>query len=92
MLAKIDRTSSMEKIKPEVKKMKTEDQTEDTPGITAEMQEENSAGHKTSTLTNHHSSTAQSVGFPEAATGSRSTLWDVHRSPTACSTVPKHTS
>lgn len=55
----------------------------DTPGITAEMQEENSACHKTSTLTNHHSSTAQSVGFPKAATGSKSTLWDIHHYPTA---------
>lgn len=41
--------------------------------ITAEMQEENSACHKTSTSTNHWSSTAQSVGFPKQPWEARET-------------------
>lgn len=84
MFAKINRTSSIEETNTELKKKKPKQWEElRITGITAEMQEENSACHKASTLTNHRSSTAQSVGFPEAAPGSESTLRDAHRYPTA---------
>lgn len=55
MSAKINLTSPTEEM--ELKKNKTKRVA--TPGITAEMQEEKSACHKTSTLTTHCSSTAQ---------------------------------
>lgn len=72
----------MEETNIELKKKKKKEGC-NTHGITAEMQEENGACHKTSTLTNHRSSTAQSIGFLKAATGSKSTRRDVHRYPTA---------
>lgn len=77
VFAEMNRTSSTEETNIELQKK--ENQTWNY----WEMQEENSACHKAPTLTNHRSSTAQSVGFPKAAPGSRSTPWDTHRYPTA---------